>query len=86
MGITGQRATQICDALKRADLILVQLDPKDSRVNCLQITGLALDTLNHLNAQLLPMVTAGLLGREKIIPRIQRSLRVFMNIFNQRAT
>jgi DNA-binding MarR family transcriptional regulator len=74
LGITGQRATQITEALKRAGLIDVVVAPDDLRARSMSITPAGVSTLEGLNGTVLPLLAESLKGRERVIARTQKGV------------
>lgn len=80
LGITGQRAAQIGDALKRAGLISVVQSAGDARTNEMTITKEGEARLRDLNGKLMPILAENLKGKERLILRTQKGVATLLRI------
>jgi DNA-binding MarR family transcriptional regulator len=69
LGVSAQRVNQIADLLRDGGNIAVNTSADDARKKIIMITPSGSQRLSELNAKLLPIVTAGLNKRPKVIGR-----------------
>lgn len=69
LGVSAQRVNQIADLLRDGGNIAVNTSADDARKKIITITPSGSQRLFELNAKLLPIVTAGLNKRPKVIGR-----------------
>lgn len=74
LGTTVQRAAQISDALKRADLISVDQSVQDARVHSMNVTPAGMQRLSELNGKLVPLVASKLGARAGTLKGTRKSL------------
>lgn len=80
LGVTGQRANQITTSLSAAGLISVSQSREDSRKNVILIADSGRKKLEHVNAQLTPLLAAALNGREQLLKRARRNIKVLARV------
>ncbi len=78
LGITGQRAKQICDSLEAAGLILIEPSPVDARRKVITITEAGTAQVTALNNDLLKMM------KDAPSRDSERNLLKFTNIVRRR--
>lgn len=74
LGTTVQRAAQISDALKRAELISVDQSVEDARTHSMNVTAAGAERLSELNGKLVPLVASRLGGRVGALKGTRRNL------------
>lgn len=74
LGTTVQRAAQITDALKKADLITVSQTADDARVHSMNVTPAGMQRLVELNGKLSPMICSGLGSRVNSLGGTKKNL------------
>ncbi|MCW5737421.1 MAG: winged helix-turn-helix transcriptional regulator [Enhydrobacter sp.] len=80
LGVTGQRAHQLCSSLSSAGLIKVSQSAEDNRSNEITITELGKSRMNALNAQLKPLFSSALEGNERSVASASRHIRHVMSV------
>jgi DNA-binding MarR family transcriptional regulator len=85
LGISGQRAAQIGEALKSAGLITAVQSLKDSRKNVMATTELGRASLEKLNEALLHLIADRLKGKSRMLAMARRDMRALMQIVVQAA-
>lgn len=74
LGTTIQRAAQISDALKRANLISVDQAANDARMYSMNVTADGAQRLSELNGKLMPLINSGLGSRAKTLRGTRKNL------------
>jgi DNA-binding MarR family transcriptional regulator len=74
LGTTVQRAAQISDALKRAELISVDQSVEDARVHSMNVTEAGSQRLSELNGKLTPLVASRLGDKVGALKGTRRNL------------
>lgn len=74
LGTTVQRAAQISDALKRAELISVDQSVEDARVHSMKVTAAGAQRLSELNGKLMPLIASGLPSRVGALKGTRKNL------------
>ena len=69
LGVSAQRVNQIADLLRDGGNIAVNTSADDARKKIIMITPSGSQRLSELNGKLLPIITAGLNKRPKVIGR-----------------
>lgn len=80
LGTTVQRAAQISDALKRANLISVDQAENDARTYSMKVTASGAQRLSELNGKLTPLITSGLGSRVTSLPATRRNLTRLLRV------
>jgi len=76
LGVTGQRANQITTSLSAAGLINISQSQEDSRKNVILIADSGRKKLEHVNTQLIPLLVAAINGREQLLKRVRKNIRI----------
>jgi len=85
MGVTGQRANQLCAALSSAGLIAIGQSSDDKRTNVLKVTEKGKKQVTVLNAELQVLLATALKGREQTLTGAVRNLRRLMRFLQPEA-
>lgn len=80
LGVSGQRANQISTSLAKVGLIAVTQSAEDSRANEIKITAAGRAKIASVNAQLLPLLSDALQGKEKTLASASKQLRLLSRI------
>jgi len=80
LGVTGQRANQLCTSLSEAKLISITQADDDSRRNVINITDAGKTQLASLNSQLQGLFSGALRGRSQSLTRAGKQMRLMMRI------
>lgn len=80
LGVTGQRANQLCSSLSEAKLISITIAEDDSRRNVINITDGGRKQLGSLNSQLQKLVQEALGARTQSLKRAGKHMRLMMSI------
>lgn len=80
LGVTRQRANQLCTSLREASLISITPAQDDSRRNVINITELAKERLECLNRQLQEHVFGTLGTRSRSLPRASKHMQLVMRM------
>lgn len=80
LGVTGQRANQLCTSLSEAKLISITHAEDDSRRNVIRITDTGKSQLGSLNLQLQVLLTGALAGKKRSLSIAGRHMRLVMRI------
>lgn len=80
LGVTGQRANQLCTSLSEAKLISITHAEDDSRRNVIKITDTGKKQLGSLNSQLQELVSEALKGKRRSLTIAGKHMRVMMRI------
>ncbi len=80
LGVTGQRANQLCASLSEAKLISITNAEDDSRRNVINITEVGKQHLSNLNSQLQALVLEALGARTPSLKRAGKLMRLMMRI------
>ncbi len=80
LGTTVQRAAQISDALKRAELISVDQSVEDARVHSMNVTEAGAQRLSELNGKLVPLVASRLGSRVGALNGTRRNLKRLLRV------
>lgn len=80
LGVTGQRANQLCTSLSEAKLISITNAADDSRRNVINITDTGKEQLASLNLQLQELVLEALGTRTQSLKRAGKHMRLMMRI------
>ena len=80
LGVTGQRANQLCTSLNEAKLISTTHAEDDSRRNVIRITDAGRNQLGNINAQLQELVSSGLKGKRRSLIVAGKQMRYVMRI------
>lgn len=80
MGVTGQRANQICMSLASESLIVVTQAAEDRRSNNIMITEAGRAKLGALNTQLKQLLADALEGKELSVKRASRLVKNLMSV------
>jgi DNA-binding MarR family transcriptional regulator len=86
LGVSGQRANQICDSLKSTGLAGVSPSPDDGRKVMIKITAAGRARLKTVNETLLPMLVAKAGNRGAALQRMNRTLKVLGRTFSSADT
>ena len=84
LGISGQRANQICMSLASDSLIVVNQSAEDRRANSITITEAGRAKVATLNTQLKLLLSSALEGKERALKRGSRLIRNLMGIVRAR--
>src|SRR5215207_9430199 len=80
MGITGQRANQLCMSLASDSLIVVNQSEEDKRSNSITITEAGKSKITALNAQLKLLLSNALEGKEHSVKGVSRNIKNLMKV------
>jgi DNA-binding MarR family transcriptional regulator len=80
LGVTGQRANQLCTSLGEAKLISIKHAEDDSRRNVIEITDTGKKQLDRLNSHLQEIVENGLKGKRRPLTMAGKQMRLMMRI------
>ena len=80
LGVSRQRANQLCTSLSEAKLIVIAHAEDDSRRNVITITDTGKKQLGSLNLQMLDLVSRALGGRSQSLTRAGKQMRLMMEI------
>lgn len=80
IGTTTQRAAQISDALKRAELISVSQSVEDARVHSMSVTPAGIKRLDQLNSKLMPMICSSLGNKTNVLARTRKNLNLLLRV------
>lgn len=80
LGVTGQRANQLCTSLSEAKLISITNAEDDSRRNVINITDTGKKQLGSLNSQLQKLVVEALGTRTQSLKRAGKHMHFMMRI------
>lgn len=80
LGVTGQRANQLCTSLGEAKLISIKHAEDDSRRNVIEITDTGKKQLDRLNSHLKEIVEGGLKGKSRSLTLAGKQMRLMMRI------
>jgi len=83
LGVTGQRANQLCAALAKAGLITIQQSSDDKRRNVIHVTAKGSKQVNALNAELQVLLETALKGREKTLTGAVAYLRRLLRLVQE---
>ncbi len=86
LGVTRQRANQLCTSLREASLISITPAQDDSRRNVINITELAKERLECLNLQLQEHVFGVLGTRSRSLPRASKHMQLVMRMVHAGTT
>jgi DNA-binding MarR family transcriptional regulator len=81
LGVTGQRANQICNSLAAANLIKVSQSAEDTRRNVIELMELGRGKLIHVNMELTKIVGRSKLEKE-LITRTSRGAHLVIRLLN----
>jgi DNA-binding MarR family transcriptional regulator len=80
LGVTGQRANQLCTSLEQARLISVTHAEEDSRRNVIRITDAGQAQIESLNAQLQAIVADALRGKRRSLTIASKQMRLMLRM------
>jgi DNA-binding MarR family transcriptional regulator len=80
LGVTGQRANQLCTSLGEAKLISIKHAEDDSRRNVIEITDAGKKQLDWLNSHLQEIVGGALKGKTRSLTIAGKQMRLMMRI------
>ncbi|MFN4016073.1 MAG: MarR family winged helix-turn-helix transcriptional regulator [Reyranella sp.] len=80
LGVTGQRANQLCTSLSKARLISVAQAEDDNRRNVIKITEAGRRQLDTVNSQLQELVTRALANKQRALVTANKQMRLIMRI------
>jgi len=80
LGVTGQRANQLCTSLSEAKLISITHAEDDSRRNVIRITDSGKKQLGSLNTQLQGLFTEALRGKRRPLTMASKQMRLMLRI------
>ena len=80
LGVTGQRANQLCTSLSEADLISITDAEDDSRRNVIRITDTGKKRLGELNSQLRDLFAEALRAKRRSWAVTGKHMRLMMRI------
>jgi DNA-binding MarR family transcriptional regulator len=69
LGVSAQRANQICEALRRATLVNISVSPDDARKKVITITPAGSAQLKELNSKLQALIQGTLNARPRLLAR-----------------
>jgi DNA-binding MarR family transcriptional regulator len=75
LGVTGQRANQICQSLSRDGLISVSQSADDNRANEIRLTSEGREKIGVVNEQLKTLLSEVLKGKERAVGGAAKQLR-----------
>ena len=80
LGVSGQRANQICTSLASDSLIVVNQSEEDKRSNSITITEAGKSKITALNAQLKLLLSNALEGKERSVKDVSRNIKNLMKV------
>ena len=80
LGVTGQRANQLCTSLSVARLITITHAEDDSRRNVIRITEAGKKQLGSVNSQLQDLFTRALKGKKRRLTMASKNMRLMMRV------
>ena len=80
LGVSGQRANQICMSLASDSLIVMNKSAEDGRSNSITITEAGRAKVATLNTQLKLLLSSALEGKERALKRGSRLIKSLMGI------
>ena len=80
LGVTGQRANQICTLLTKAGLISVVQSTEDNRRNEIKMTDAGRARFNSVNFELESLMSVALKNKERSLVSAGKQLRLMMRI------
>jgi DNA-binding MarR family transcriptional regulator len=80
LGVTGQRANQICASLVRSGFVVVGQSAEDNRANDIKLTEAGKSKLDLMNSQLKPLLAGALEGKERSLAGATKHLRIVSRI------
>lgn len=80
LGVTGQRANQLCTSLGKAKLISIAQAEDDNRRNVIRITDTGKKQLGSLNSQLQELVGEALKEKRRSLVTAGKQMRLMMRI------
>jgi len=80
LGVTGQRANQLCTSLSRTKLISVAQAEDDNRRNVIKITEAGRKQLDTVNSQLQELVARALTNKQRALVTASKQMRLIMRI------
>lgn len=75
LGVSAQRANQICASLVRSGLIAITQSAEDNRANDIKITEAGKAKIDSINAQLQPMLAGAMAGKERSLSGAARHIK-----------
>jgi len=78
LGVTRQRANQIKASLEQARLVSAVQSSEDARQKVLTVTNRGHAQLADINLQLQNVLASGLLGKERVLLRASKAVRILM--------
>lgn len=80
LGVTGQRANQICGSLSKANLISTTQSTEDNRKNEIRITETGRAQYNKVNSELKPLLAMALANKERSLSAANRMIKMMMRV------
>jgi DNA-binding MarR family transcriptional regulator len=82
LGVTRQRANQICASLSGDGLISISQSQEDSRMNVITLSDNGKAILDVVNSAILPLVASALKNKERSLAIADKQVRYLMRIAN----